>query len=125
MTPVRTRAALEPSLRDSNRLVKRTPRPDHHLTLTKHGNWVMDCCIGPTPITRRKVQLGLGTKSRSIARARRDLLLAWLDARGVLLLLHPLGEGSKAGSLEDRRWLEYACGHRFSDVRALRGSQCA
>ena len=49
-------------------------RPNHHLW-NNHGTWWCHYTVRPTPHTRRRMRLSLGTKDLEEARELRDLLL--------------------------------------------------
>ena len=49
-------------------------RPNHHLW-NNHGTWWCHYTVQPTPHTRRRVRVSLGTKDLEEARELRDLLL--------------------------------------------------
>ena len=89
---------------------------DHHLCQTKHGGFTMSCTIAPTPATSRPVKLGLGTRSRTVARSRRDAVLLWLALRGVLIGLRLARHSTLSLTADDQQWLESICLHEFSDV---------
>ncbi|MDB4401533.1 hypothetical protein N9247_00765 [bacterium] len=49
-------------------------RPNHHLW-NNHGTWWCHYTVRPTPHTRRRMRISLGTKDLGEARELRDLLL--------------------------------------------------
>ncbi len=49
-------------------------RPNHHLW-NNHGTWWCHYTVQPTPQTRRRMRISLGTKDLEEARELRDLLL--------------------------------------------------
>ncbi len=49
-------------------------RPNHHLW-NNHGTWWCHYTVQPTPHTRRRMRISLGTKDLEEARELRDLLL--------------------------------------------------
>ena len=49
-------------------------RPNHHLW-NNHGTWWCHYTVRPTPHTRRRLRISLGTKDLEEARELRDLLL--------------------------------------------------
>jgi predicted deacetylase len=49
-------------------------RPNHHLW-NNHGTWWCHYTVRPTPHTRRRVRVSLGTTDLEEARELRDLLL--------------------------------------------------
>ncbi len=51
--------------------------PDHHLW-NNHGTWFLHYTVHPTPITKERVRLSLGTRVLAAARERRDAFFAHL-----------------------------------------------
>jgi hypothetical protein len=54
--------------------------PDHHLW-NNNGTWFVHYTIHPTPFTKQRIRVSLGTKDKLQARSRRDRLL--LKARAL------------------------------------------
>jgi hypothetical protein len=54
--------------------------PDHHLW-NNNGTWFVHYTIHPTPFTKQRIRVSLGTKDKLQAQSRRDRLL--LKARAL------------------------------------------
>ncbi len=53
----------------------RPANPNHHLW-NNNGMWYLHYTVHPTPFTKSRVRVSLGTKSLEVARQRRDEVLA-------------------------------------------------
>ena len=67
-------AAPEPSFPRTSVRVRAT-NPNHHLW-NNNGTWYMHYTIHPTPLTKTRVRMSLETKDLTVARQRRDDILA-------------------------------------------------
>lgn len=73
-SPTETRAtAAESFPRPSVRV--RAANPNHHLW-NNNGTWYLHYTVHPTPFTKSRVRLSLGTKCLETARQKRDEILA-------------------------------------------------
>lgn len=52
----------------------RAANPNHHLW-NNNGTWYLHYTVHPTPLTKSRVRISLGTKSLDAARRRRDEIL--------------------------------------------------
>lgn len=53
----------------------RLTNPNHHLW-NNNGTWYLHYTVHPTPFTKSRIRMSLGTKSLEVARTRRDEILA-------------------------------------------------
>lgn len=73
-SPTENRAAVAESFPRASVRV-RTANPNHHLW-NNNGTWYLHYTVHPTPYTKSRVRLSLGTKCLDTARLKRDEILA-------------------------------------------------
>lgn len=74
-TPVTSRAASPSDAFPRASVRVRLSNQNHHLW-NNNGTWYLHYTMHPTPFTKSRVRVSLGTKSVEVARVRRDEILA-------------------------------------------------
>ena len=103
---------------NSRRSAAPVAAPNHNLCLSNRGIWQVHCSIRPTRVTKEKLQISLGTREVEVARARRDILFAWLRSRGVLVQRAVSQSLSATTAPADQQWLDDVCQRRFLAFKA-------
>ena len=96
-----------------------SPPENQNIWQNERGIWQFHCSYRRTRAITEKAQLSLSTPSVEIARARRDALFAWLQARHALVQRTSRQRPIWNVAPEELPWLEETCRSKFPTLTAL------